>query len=195
LGGDRDKLEKNLDDCAVQIMSDAIVPSTLVLTLLMVIGLIFFIRASAKDRTQIVKLTAACSEESLLTQLQQYFDQRAYRVKAVDATANQVIFEGVVRPSVFLTILLTLMAAVGALCLALVLSMVLPLSLRSGLSLLLLAPLAGGFYWRSAGRSEQVSLQVEANSDPLTSLITVKAHRDELAELQRALSLVPREVE
>ncbi len=166
--------------------------SPFLLTVLMFIGLVFFIRASTKDRTQVVQLIAPCSEESLLTQLQEYFDHRAYRVTAIDAAANQVTFEGRVRPSVFLTILLTLMAAVGALCLALVLSMLVPLSLVGGLSFLLLAPLAGWFYWRSAGRSEQVSLKVEAGSDAAasTSLITVTAHRDELAELQRALGLV-----
>ena len=132
-------------------MSDSILSSTLVLTLLMLIGLGFFIRASTKDRTQVVQLIALGSEESLLTQVQQYFDQRAYRVAAIDAATNQVTFEGVVRPSVFLTILLTLMAAVGGLCLALVLSMLIPMSLMGGLSFLLLAPLAGWFYWRNAG--------------------------------------------
>jgi Cofactor assembly of complex C subunit B len=173
-------------------MSDSILSSTFLLTLLMFIGLVFFIRASTKDRTQVSQLVAPCSEELLLTQLQQYFDQRAYRLTAIDAANNQVTFEGRVRPSIFLTILLTFMAAVGALCLALVLSMLVPLSWMGGLSFLLLAPLAGGFYWRSADRAEQVSLKVEAGSDPsvLTSLITVTAHRDELAELQRALRLV-----
>jgi hypothetical protein len=69
--------------------------------------------------------------------------------------------------------------------------MLVPLSLVGGLSFLILAPLAGWFYWRSAGRSEQVSLKVEPGLDPSvpTSLLTVQAHRDELAELQRALGL------
>jgi Cofactor assembly of complex C subunit B len=176
-------------------MDTSIFYSTFLLTILMVIGLAFFIRASAKDRTQVVKLTADCAEESLLDQLRQYFDQRAYRVIAVDAATNQVTFEGSVRPSVFLTVFLTVLAAVGACCLALVLSMVLPISPLAGGSLLLIAPLAGLFYWRSAGRSEQVSLKVESKVSDSTaaatmkSLITVKAHRDELAELQRVLNL------
>ena len=171
--------------------------SPLWLTLLMFVGLVFFIRAATKDRTQVAQLLAPCSEESLLAQLQQYFDQRAYRVTAIDAAANQVTFEGMVRPSVFLTLLLTLMAAIGALCFALVLSMLVPLSLVGGLSFLGLAPLAGWFYWRGAGRSEQVSLKVQAASPPsaMTCLITVKAHRDELAELQRALGLVAPDAE
>jgi len=58
--------------------------------------------------------------------------------------------------------------------------------------LVLLSPLAGIFYWKKAGRSEQVSLKLEAESGSETkSLITVRAHRDELAAMQKALDLKP----
>ncbi len=86
-------------------MNTAILPSTLLLTVLMAVGLVFFIRASVKDRTQKVELVSEQAEASLMTQLQQYFAQRSYQVVKVDAEQNQVIFEGFVRPSVFLAIL------------------------------------------------------------------------------------------
>jgi Flp pilus assembly protein TadB len=175
-------------------VNTTILSSTFVLTLLLAVGLFFFIRAAVKDRTQQVKLIATEPEESLLARLQQYFDQRAYRVSAVDAKTNQVTFQGFVRPSWFLAIFLTLLAACGILCLSLVLSMLYPTLTSVFLGLVLLAPAAGVFYWNKAGRIEQVSLKVEAVPAQETgsqSLITVTAHRDELLELQQALKLKP----
>lgn len=171
-------------------MTQSVIASTLLLTVLLMIGLFFFIRASVKDRTQEVRLRSDQSEDSLLSQLRQYFGQRSYRVAAIDATNNQVTFEGVVRPSVFLAVFLSLLASIGVLCFVLVLSIVLPDWSNVWLLLLLLSPLAGVFYWKGAERVEQVSLKVEAGSDADSrSVITVKAHRDELAELQRSLEL------
>lgn len=173
-------------------MNAAILPSIFVMTLLMVVGLMFFIRASVKDRTQKVQLITEQAEESLLNRVQQYFDQRAYKVAAVDAAQNQVTFQGVVRPSWFLAVFLSLLAAAGLLCLALILSMVLPSLTPALLSLVVLAPLAGFFYWQKAKRPEQVSLKIEPLEPEAAqprSRVTVTAHRDELAELQRALNL------
>ncbi|MBW4577414.1 MAG: cofactor assembly of complex C subunit B [Aphanothece sp. CMT-3BRIN-NPC111] len=175
-------------------MNTTILSSTLLLTLLLAVGLIFFIRASVKDRTQQVKLIAEQPEESLLSQLQEYFDERAYRVTALDAATNQVTFQGFVRPSWFLAIFLTLLAACGFLCLSLVLSLLYPTLGRISLALVLLAPAAGVFYWQRAGRTEQVSIKMEAVPNGeigKRSLIAVTAHRDELAAMQEALQLKP----
>jgi hypothetical protein len=163
--------------------------STLLLTVLLLVGLIFFIRASVKDRTEQVRLVSDLPEDDLLSQLQHYFGQRSYRVTRVDASVNQVIFEGIVRPSLFLAIFLTFLASIGTLCFALVLSMVLPDWSTYWLGLMLLSPLAGVFYWKGANRPEQVALTVESGSDVANSVITVKAHRDEVAEMKRLLNL------
>lgn len=173
-------------------MNTAVLPSTFVLTLLLAIGLFFFVKASVKDRTEQVKLLSEQGEESLLNQLRQYFSQRAYRVAAVDAERHQLTFEGFVRPSWFLAIFLTFLSATGLLCLALVLSMLVPNQGKLFLALAILSPLAGIFYWQKAGRSEQVSLKLEPSSSQEhqnQSLITIRAHRDELIALQKALSL------
>lgn len=178
-------------------MNTTTLSSTLLLTLLLAVGLFFFIRASVKDRTQQVTLIATEPEESLLTRLQDYFDQRAYQVAAVDAATNQVTFQGFVRPSWFLAIFLTFLAASGILCVSLVLSLLYPTLTYVFFGLVFLAPAAGIFYWNKAGRMEQVRLKVEALPPaPETSsqsLITVTAHRDELLELQQALQLKPTE--
>ncbi|MBW4648491.1 MAG: cofactor assembly of complex C subunit B [Kastovskya adunca ATA6-11-RM4] len=175
-------------------MSTPVLSSTFLLTLLLAIGLFFFIRASVKDRTQQVKLVAATSEDSLLTQLGQYMQARSYKVATVDAEQHQVTFQGIVRPSLFLATLLTVLAICGTLCLSLVLSQLYPAFSNAFLGLVLLAPLAGVYYWKKAERPEQVFLQVEEITNEKTgiqSIVTVTAHRDELLELQRALSLKP----
>jgi Cofactor assembly of complex C subunit B len=172
-------------------MDTAIVPSTFLLTLLLSVGLFFFIRASTKDRTEKAQLVSEQDEASLMTQLKEYFRSRSYRVISVDPEKNQVTFEGFVSPSWFLAVFLTVLAAVGFACLSLVLSQLLSSQSPFLLALVLLSPLSGIFYWQKAGRIEKVSLKMEAiqNEQHSSSIITVVAHRDELAELQRALQL------
>lgn len=174
-------------------MNTPILSSTFLLTLLLAVGLFFFIRASVKDRTEQLTFVSDSPEDSILEELQTYFDRRSYRVATVDAADRQVTFEGFVRPSWFLAIFLTFLAAVGMLCLGLVLSMLLPQGGNLFLGLIVLSPLAGVFYWKNAGRTEQVRLKVEPNPDtePRESqnLITVTGHRDELAVLKQNLGL------
>lgn len=172
-------------------MDSAILPSTLMLTILLLVGQFFFIRASTKDRTETAQLISKQLEAILLPQLKEYFQARSYRVAAVDPGQNQVTFEGFVRPSLFLAVFLTLLSTVGTLCLALVLSQLFPNIGAFFVGLLLLAPLSGLFYWRKAGRLEKVLLRVEPTSSNETfpSRITVVAHRDELIQLREALQL------
>lgn len=171
-------------------MQTPILSSTALLTLLLAVGLFFFIRASTKDRIEVAKLMSDQSEESLLDGLKQYFADRAYRVIALDAEQNQVTFEGFVRPSLFLAIFLSLLAAIGIFCLVLVLSYLFPTAGNLLLLLLLLAPGAGVFYWKKSARLEQVAVKVEPDQTQQPHrFLTVTAHRDELAELQRSLDL------
>ena len=173
-------------------MSTPTLYSTFLLTLLLAVGLFFFIRASVKERIQVTKLLSQQPQESLVQHLQEYFTQRAYRLATIDAEQNEVTYEGLVRPSWFLALFLTGLAAIGLLCLALVLAMAVPQIARAGLGLVLLAPIAGLFYWRKAQRPEQVKLQVEPMTDStagMQSFVVVTAHRDELIALQKALPL------
>jgi hypothetical protein len=175
-------------------MNTSVLASTFLLTLLLLVGLVFFIRASVKDRIQTVQLLSDQSQDSTLDQLGQYFTQRAYRVAAMNEEPFQIQFEGFVRPSLGLAVFLSGLAAIGGLSLALVLAILWPQFARFFLSLVLLAPLAGVFYWQRAGRTETVLLRVEPASQAATvarSLVTVIGHRDELATLQEALSLTP----
>ena len=152
----------------------------------MMIGLFFFIRASVKDRTRQIQLVPTESEDILLKKLQDYFEARAYQLTSVDPPNKQVAFKGFVKPSLFLAILLSLLAVVGLSCLALILFLLFPSVSNLFWLLVLIAPLAGVFYWRKAGRWEEILLQVTSAADS-PNLVTVTAHRDELIQLQENL--------
>ncbi|MEL6581601.1 MAG: cofactor assembly of complex C subunit B [Cyanobacteria bacterium J06621_12] len=167
-------------------MNLPVISSTFFLTLLMMIGLFFFIRASVKDRTKQIQLLPAESEDILIKKLQEYFESRAYQLTSVDPNEKQVAFKGYVRPSLFLAILLSFLAVVGLSCLILVLFLLYPNLNRLCWLLVLIAPCAGIFYWQKAGRWENILLQVMAK-DNSPNLVKVIAHRDELIQLQENL--------
>lgn len=180
-------------------MNTPILSSTLFLTLLLMVGLFFFIRAAVKDRTQEIKLVAAEPEELILNKFKEYFEQRAYTVAGVEPEENKIWFQGFVRPSWFLAIFLTILAALGLICGSLVLDFLYPSGGNFFYGLTLLAPAAGVFYWQKAGRLEKVFLKLEALPDreekeekeeKKQSLITVTGHRDELLQLQQAFKKI-----
>ena len=154
----------------------------------MMIGLIFFIRASVKDRTKQIKLIPEESADILIKKLQDYFEQRAYKITAVDPEERLVTFKGFVKPSLFLAILLTCLAIVGLSCLVLILFLLFPSIQTIFWLLLLFAPIAGFFYWKKAGRLEQILLQVVSQPNK-PNLVSVIAHRDELIQLKENLSI------
>jgi Cofactor assembly of complex C subunit B len=163
------------------------------ITVILSIGLFFFLRAAAKDRTQTTRLLSDRPDETLLEQLQSYFIQRSYRLIGGDPDRNVVTFEGMVRPSLFLAIFLSALAAIALFTLMIVLSSLYPGLQRFLVIPILVAPAVGLLYWRKAGRLEQVSLQiadlVDSQAQQSQRLLTVVGHRDELIELRQALGL------
>ncbi|MBV5259938.1 cofactor assembly of complex C subunit B [Synechococcus moorigangaii CMS01] len=172
------------------VLEQSVITSTLLLTLLLMVGLFFFIRASIKDRTEQLELLATEPEESIFERLQSYFEQRAYRLIDVDGVNNIVTYEGFVPPSGFIAVFLSLLAALGLVCIALVLALLFPDIGFGFLTLCTLAPLAGFFYWRKAGKIEKVMLQITPQipiTDCPRQLITITAHRDELIQLRQVV--------
>jgi Cofactor assembly of complex C subunit B len=170
-------------------MNTTVLTSTFILSLLLAVGLFFFIRASTKARIEQMTLATSDSEAVLIPKLQAYFTDRAYKIAAVDRDTDIITFEGVVSPSIFLFILLTSLAAIGAVCLALVLSLQFPDIGNVFLVLLVAAPLAGWFYWQGSARTEQIRLKVETADDLSSTSIRISGHRDELAIFQSTLQL------
>lgn len=177
--------------------------STLLLTGLMVIGLVFFIRASTKDRIEVAQFGSMEGTEPLQQNVMTYFQSRAYRPIQREAAATEpdtaegapaaVTVAGFVSPSLFMAVFLSGLAGLGLACLALIL-MTLFSSLGSGIfALVAIAPLAGIFYWRKSSRPEAVTFRVDPASTPdsdFVSTLTVQGHRDEIAELQNAFASV-----
>ncbi len=170
----------------------------------MVIGLVFFIRASTKDRIEVAQFGSTQPAEPLQQSVMDYFQSRAYRQieptpedpkakKQLVAAALQdeaaVTVAGLVSPSWFMAIFLSTLAAVGFACLALVTATLFPSWGWVMFGLVAASPLAGVFYWKKSSRPEKVVFRVETEATKdFVSKLTVKGHRDELAELRNALS-------
>jgi hypothetical protein len=164
-------------------MNTPVLSSTFLLTILLMVGLFFFIRASIKERIEEIQIITEETKESLLEKLRVYFDRRAYKV--IESESDRLIFEGFVRPSWFLAIFLSVLAAIGFLCLALVLTYLFPKIGIFAIALTIVAPLAGYFYWKGAARTEKVSIKIETEATDKNRIL-VQGHRDELIQLKRA---------
>lgn len=185
--------------------------STLLLTTLMVIGLVFFIRASTKDRIEVVQFGSVQEADALRQAVTKYFYSRAYQpleahpTDLAETTAsaskksgptiiNGTTLVGIVSPSLFLAVFLSGLAAVGFACLSLVVATLFPSWGGWLLALVAASPLAGVFYWKKSSRPEKIVLRVDSlqaagqGADRWMSKLTVKGHRDELADLENAFS-------
>jgi len=167
-------------------LTNQVLSSTLLLTILLLVGLVSFVKGSVKDRTtEMIFSNANFDDDRLLAEVRTYFRQRAYEVTKIDPTQESVTLSGQAKPSVFLAILLVVLVAIGLTCLGLVLSILVPALSDNWWLMILAAPFAGVFYWRGADRIESVSLELRTGSR-----LWVRGHKDELTELQRSLNLV-----
>ncbi len=160
--------------------------SSLLLTSVLAVGLFFFIRSSVKERPATLRLSV--SSAHLPQRIGQHLQYRGYKIVRVDENRETVIFEGKVRFSVALLILLCVLSGIGVACLELVLSIQLAEKWQAHWNLLgivIAITATGVFYAHGASRMEQVKLVAQ----PQDQLLII-GHRDELAYLQRSLNLV-----
>jgi uncharacterized membrane protein YphA (DoxX/SURF4 family) len=152
--------------------------STLFLTLLLLVGLVFFLRGSTKDRTTIMELP----DQNLTPKIRDYLLSLGYRVQNLDPDRDVVTLTGQVRASVGLAILLSLLATIGLGCLSLVLSLLFP-EWGNGVYLLVGgAPIAGAFYWRGAQKTEEIKITARDGQ------LVIQGHRDALRNIENRLS-------
>jgi hypothetical protein len=161
--------------------------STLLLTLLLAVGLVFFLRASSKDRTTVVEVHSPRPPLEVLEGLSHWLQERGWHAEAGDPQLRLLRFSGEVGASGSLALLLSLLGGVGAACLGLVLRQLLPLLGWWPLLLGLLGPMAGWIYQRRAQRREQVELRLISPDDATGSCLKLRAHRDELIAMEREL--------
>jgi hypothetical protein len=161
--------------------------STLLLTMLLAIGLIFFLRAASKDRTTVVDVQSPHPAIDVLEGLVAWLRGRGWNPTEKDPERQVMRFSGQVRASLPLAILLSLLGSLGAGSLALVLHQLLPAAGPWVFSLPLLGPLAGWLYWRRAARNEILELRLMDMPASGGSALRLRAHRDELIAMEKEL--------
>ena len=163
--------------------------STLFLTILLAIGLGFFLRAASKDRTTIVDVQSPLPPLEVLSGISLWLEQRGWKKNGGNVEEKLLLFNGSVASSTFLVIFLSCLGGLGAACLGLVLIQLYP-SL-SWWPLLLSAiggPLAGFVYRIKSKREESLELKLLSSELSKISILRIKAHRDELIAIQLELA-------
>ena len=162
--------------------------STLLLTVLLAIGLVFFLRAASKDRTTVVDVHSPKPALEVLSGLSEWLEQRGWSRNGGDAERQVLRFQGAVASSRPLAVLLSVLAAIGGTCFGLVLRQLAPQLSWWPLLMILLGPVAGVVYSRRAARTEALEMQLlqELENDGVT--VRLRAHRDELIAIELELA-------
>ena len=161
--------------------------STLLLTLLLAVGLVFFLRAASKDRTTVVEVRSSRPPLEVLPVMADWLKQRGWLEQESNPERRLLRFRGQVQASGGLAVLLSLLGGVGAGCLGLVLRQLIPQLHWWPLLLIGLGPLAGVLYRRRAARAEVVELRLISHDQATGSALRLRAHRDELIALEQEL--------
>ena len=161
--------------------------STLLLTVLLAIGLVFFLRAASKDRTTVVEIRSSKPPLEVLPALAEWLQGRGWVAEETNPERRLLTFSGQVEASGALAVLLSVLGGVGAGCLGLVLCQLLPALAWWPLLLTLVGPLAGVVYRRRAARAETVELRLISHDEATGSALQMRAHRDELIALEQEM--------
>ena len=164
--------------------------STLLLTILLAIGLFFFLRASSKDRTTVVEISSTQNPLEVLNVMYEWLNLRGWKQTGGDFDKRILIFKGQVVSSKFLAIFLSLLGGFGSCALGLVIIQIYPILGWWPILLGLIGgPLSGIIYFKKSAREEKFELRLisNENSEKIT-LIRLRAHRDELISLENELS-------
>ena len=164
-----------------------VLPSTLLLTLLLATGLVFFLRASSKDRTMAMVVSSYRPSLQLLGHLDSWLAQRGWRVVHTHPEQRRLTYEGHVAASVPLALLLALLGCCGGEALGLVLGLALPGNQPWTLALGLAGLPAAPVYLRRAQRREQLEIRLLSPDPVVPSRLAMRVHRDELLAMEAAL--------
>tara|TARA_Y100001968_G_scaffold251839_1_gene237116 strand:+ start:5532 stop:6107 length:576 start_codon:yes stop_codon:yes gene_type:complete len=163
--------------------------SVLLLTILLAIGLVFFLRAASKDRTTIVDVYSPLPPLEVLNGMIHWLEKRGWKRDGGDAESMLLKFNGSVASSLFLAVFLSILGGLGASCLGLVLSQLFPFLGWWPLLLALVgAPMAGLIYRSRSSRVESLELKLINKDEQSGSFLRIRAHRDELIAMELDLS-------
>ena len=162
--------------------------STLLLTILLSIGLFFFLRASSKDRTTIIEISSSKKPIDALNLICQWLKLRGWEQIKVNSDKKILTFKGTVIASQFLAIFLAFLGGLGSCALGLVIIQIYP-SLNWWPLLLGLVggPLSGLIYTKKSKREEIFEFKLINEDEVNPTKLILKAHRDELISLENDL--------
>jgi len=162
--------------------------STLFLTILLAIGLFFFLRASSKDRTTIVEITSSQKPVEVLNVMYEWLNLRGWKQTGGDFDKRTLTFKGQVVSSKLLAIFLSLLGGFGSCALGLVIIQIYPeLILWPILLGLIGGPLSGIVYFKKSAREEKFELRLINDNENDSTFMRLRAHRDELISLENEL--------
>ena len=163
--------------------------STLFLTILLAIGLGFFLRAASKDRTTVVDVTSPLPPLEVLKGISFWLEERGWEKNGGNVEEKLLLFNGNVASSTFLVIFLSCLGGLGSACLGLVLIQLYPFLNWWPLLLAVIgAPLSGYIYRIRSQRQESLEVKLLSSDLSDSSILRIKAHRDELIAIQSELS-------
>ena len=163
--------------------------STLLLTILLAIGLFFFLRASSKDRTTIIEISSSQEPIRVLDILYEWLTLRGWIQIGGDFDQRILIFKGQVISSKLLAIFLGLLGCFGSCALGLVIIQIFPqLSWWPILLGLIGGPISALVYFKKSAREEKFELKLMTKDDSEMTFMRLRAHRDELISLENELS-------
>ena len=164
-----------------------VLSSTLLLSLLLGLGLVFFLRAASKDRTTDVIVSSYQPSLVVLDGLGAWLQQRGWQLIDSNPDRRAVVYEGDVAASRPLAVFLALLGGCGGAALGLVVRELLPGHTWWPLALALLGPVAAPLYLRRAQRRERLELRLLSDDDVVPVRLVLRGHRDELISATAAL--------
>ena len=163
--------------------------STLILTILLAIGLFFFLRASSKDRTTIIEISSSQKPIEVLNVMYEWLIARGWKQSGGNFDQKILTFTGQVISSKLLAIFLSILGGFGSCSLGLVIIQIYPnLGWWPILLGLIGGPLSGIIYFRNSAREEKFELRlINKDDNEEATLMRLRAHRDELISLENEL--------
>jgi len=161
--------------------------STFLLTILLSIGLFFFLRASSKDRTTTIEVSTETNQIDTLNVICSWLGLRGWNQVGGDIDRKTLTFKGQVISSNIFAIFLSVLGGLGSCSLGLVIRQIYPnLSWWPILLGLIGGPISGIIYSQKSKREETFELRLLETLDKSTKL-RLRAHRDELISLEKEL--------
>ena len=162
--------------------------STLFLTILLGIGLFFFLKASSKDRTTIIDICSSQKNIDVLNEVCNWLKSRGWQQIEVNSDKKSLTFIGQVVSSKSLAIFLSVLGGLGSCSLGLVIVQIFPVFNWWPILLGLVGgPISGLAYYRQSQREEVFELKLINENELKYTQLRLKAHRDELIAFENEL--------